>query len=103
MKQLAISPLLFRLLLLVVCPTFALAQPLTRLVVMTDIGGDPDDQQSLVRLLVHADQFELEGLLTSSRLEHGQDTQPELIHQQINAYEQVYKNLNQTLRCLPFA
>lgn len=31
------------------------AQEPVRLVVMTDIGGDPDDQQSLVRLLVHSD------------------------------------------------
>lgn len=60
---------------------------------MSDIGGDPDDQQSLIRLLLHADQFELEGLLTSSRLEHGQDTKPELIYQQFDAYERVYENL----------
>lgn len=69
------------------------AQQPVRLVVMTDIGGDPDDQQSLVRLLVHADQFELEGLLTSSRLEHGQDTRPELIYEQLAAYAKVYPNL----------
>lgn len=36
------------------------AQQPVRLVVMTDIGGDPDDQQSLVRLLVHSDLFILE-------------------------------------------
>ncbi|MBU1820806.1 MAG: DUF1593 domain-containing protein [Bacteroidetes bacterium] len=69
------------------------AQQPVRLVVMTDIGGDPDDQQSLVRLLVHTDQVELEGLLTSSRLEHGQDTRPELIYRQLDAYEKVYSNL----------
>ncbi len=69
------------------------AQLPVRLVVMTDIGGDPDDQQSLVRLLVHSDQVELEGLLTSSRLEHGQDTRPELIYEELDAYEKVYPNL----------
>ena len=31
-----------------------------RLLVLTDIGGDPDDQQSLVRLLVHSNEFEEE-------------------------------------------
>ncbi|HEV7347585.1 DUF1593 domain-containing protein [Telluribacter sp.] len=76
------------------------SQPV-RLVVMTDIGGDPDDQQSLVRLLIHADQFELEGLLTSSRLEHGQDTRPELIHQQIDAYALVFENLRKHARHFP--
>ncbi len=89
-----IPPLPFFLLLfLIETPAYVTAQPLTRMVVMTDIGGDPDDQQSLVRLLLHADRFELEGLLTSSRLEHGQDTKPELIHRQLDAYEQVYQNL----------
>lgn len=34
-----------------------------RLLVMTDIGGDPDDEQSLVRLLVHADEFAIEGIV----------------------------------------
>lgn len=71
----------------------ATAQEPVRLVVITDIGGDPDDQQSLVRLLVHADQFELEGLLATSRLEHGQDTRSELIYEQLDAYARVYHNL----------
>ncbi len=101
MKQRAISLFLFHLLFFAISTTFTLAQPLARLVVITDIGGDPDDQQSLVRLLVHADQFELEGLLTSSRLEHGQDTHPQLIHQQIDAYEQVYKNLRKHSASFP--
>lgn len=77
----------------VIHPLESTAQSRQRLVVMTDIGGDPDDQQSLVRLLVHADQFNLEGLLTSSRLEHGQDTKPSLIYEQIEGYAQVYPNL----------
>lgn len=78
--------------LLAICG-LANAQEPVRLVVMTDIGGDPDDQQSLVRLLVHADQFQLEGLLTTSRLEHGQATRPELIYEQLAAYAKVYPNL----------
>ncbi|WP_373513154.1 nucleoside hydrolase-like domain-containing protein [Persicitalea sp.] len=81
--------------------TITTAQDRTRLVVMTDIGGDPDDQQSLVRLLVHSDQFDLEGLLTSSRLEHGQDTKPELIYQQLDAYERVYENLQKHSAAFP--
>jgi hypothetical protein len=69
------------------------AQEPVRLVVMTDIGGDPDDQQSLVRLLVNADRFDLEGIISTSRLEHGQETHPEIIHEQLNAYAKVYPNL----------
>ena len=37
-----------------------------RVVVSTDIGGtDPDDVQSMVHLLVYADLFDLEGLVSS--------------------------------------
>lgn len=37
-----------------------------RVVVSTDIGGtDPDDFQSMVHLLVYADSFDLEGLISS--------------------------------------
>jgi len=37
-----------------------------RLCVLTDIGGDPDDQQSMVRLMVYANEFEIEGLIASA-------------------------------------
>jgi len=38
-----------------------------RLVVLTDIKDfEPDDQQSLTRLLVHADQYEIEGIVLST-------------------------------------
>lgn len=51
-------------------PTSPDAQPLKpRLVVLTDImppEGEPDDMESLVRLLVHADLFEIEAIITTS-------------------------------------
>ena len=39
-----------------------------RLIVLTDIGGDPDDQQSMIRLMLHANEFEIEieGLIASA-------------------------------------
>ena len=37
-----------------------------RLVVLTDIGGDPDDQQSMIRLMVYANEFDIEGLIASA-------------------------------------
>ena len=37
-----------------------------RLAVLTDIGGDPDDQQSMVRLMVYANEFEIEALVASA-------------------------------------
>ncbi|MBI5768811.1 MAG: DUF1593 domain-containing protein [Verrucomicrobia bacterium] len=61
-----------------------------RVLVSTDIGGtDPDDFQSMVHLLVYADLFDLEGLVSSpfgpGRKEH--------ILQVIALYERDYPNL----------
>jgi hypothetical protein len=68
-----------------------------RLLVLTDIGGDPDDQQSLVRLLVHANEFSIEGLIASASGTPGElkraVVKPELIREQVDAYEKVFPNL----------
>ena len=37
-----------------------------RLLVLTDIGGDPDDQQSMIRLLLYANEFDFEGLIATA-------------------------------------
>jgi hypothetical protein len=34
-----------------------------RVVVMTDIANEPDDQMSMVRFLVYANQYDVEGLM----------------------------------------
>ena len=36
-----------------------------RLFVLTDIGGDPDDQMSMVRLMTYANHMEIEGLVAT--------------------------------------
>lgn len=38
-----------------------------RLIVETDAGGDPDDEQSLVRFLVYANEFDAEGIIANRR------------------------------------
>lgn len=69
------------------------------LIVTTDIGGDPDDTQSLTRLLLYSNDIDILGLIASAsgtRGELGVDTvKPELILRHIDAYEQVYPNLLQ--------
>ena len=37
-----------------------------RLAVLTDIGGDPDDQQSLIRLMLYANEFDIEVLIATA-------------------------------------
>ena len=68
-----------------------------RLLVLTDIGGDPDDQQSMVRLMLYANEFEIEGLIASASGTPGElkeaVTKPQLIREIVDAYGQVRDNL----------
>lgn len=64
-----------------------------RIVVMTDIGGDPDDRQSLARYLLYACDFETEGFCTGFGWGHDKVTRPDLIHKAIDAYGEVVPNL----------
>jgi hypothetical protein len=70
---------------------------LPRLLITTDIGGDPDDQQSLIRLLLYANEFEIEGLIASATGTPGELNKnvikPELIEEILRAYSQVHQNL----------
>ena len=68
-----------------------------RLLVLTDIGGDPDDQQSLIRLLLYANEFEIEGLIATASGVPGElkqaVTRPDLIREIVEAYGKVHANL----------
>ena len=72
-----------------------------RIVVLTDIGGDPDDQQSFTRFLLYSDQFDIEGLLATSirifpkntRRPIDGEPQPQYLVKWIDAYAQVRENL----------
>src|SRR5215813_3594363 len=68
-----------------------------RLLVLTDIGGDPDDQQSMIRLMTYANEFEIEGLIASAAGIPGElkkaVTRPDLIREIVMAYGKVRPNL----------
>jgi hypothetical protein len=68
-----------------------------RLVVLTDIGGDPDDQQSLIRLLLYANEFEIEGLIATASGTPGElkeaVTRADLIREIVDGYGKVRDNL----------
>lgn len=68
-----------------------------RLVVLTDIGGDPDDRQSLIRLLHYANEFEIEALIASAAGTPGEldeeVVRPALIGELVDAYGGVRDNL----------
>lgn len=75
----------------------ALAADRPRLIVLTDIGGDPDDQQSMVRLMLYANEFEIEGLIASASGTPGElkdrITRTSLIREIVEAYGEVRGNL----------
>jgi hypothetical protein len=64
-----------------------------RLIVLTDLSNEPDDEESLVRLLVYADQFDLEGLVATTSNWLQQNPREDLIHRDLDAYAQVRPNL----------
>jgi hypothetical protein len=65
----------------------------SRVFVLTDISNEPDDEESMVRFLVYANHYDIEGLVatTSTWLRTG--TREDLIRRQLDAYAQVRKNL----------
>jgi len=64
-----------------------------RMIIETDIGGDPDDQASFVRWLLYINEWDVEGIITTrppgSRQGHGYTIAKEYI----DAYGQVYDKL----------
>jgi len=75
---------------------FIQAQP-ARLIVLTDIGQDPDDQQSMVRLLHYANEFQIEGLIATAdnnSKKEAPEIRDDIIHKLINDYETCFSNFN---------
>jgi hypothetical protein len=99
---------LVRFLVLVVAwAGIASAAERPRLAVLTDIGGDPDDQQSLIRLMVYANEFDLELLLASASGTPGElkrsITRTDLIREIVEAYGKVLPNLQRHAKDWPTA
>ncbi|MDB5240944.1 MAG: hypothetical protein JWP57_1569, partial [Spirosoma sp.] len=67
--------------------------PKTRLLVLTDIENEPDDSQSLVRLLTYANQFDIEGLIATTSIHLQKRVAPETIHRIVDAYGKAQPNL----------
>lgn len=64
-----------------------------RVINTTDLGADPDDEQSMVRQLVCANEFDIEGLIVSTGCWKKTQSNTEMLDKLVNAYEVVYDNL----------
>jgi hypothetical protein len=88
---------IFNILFFLFILTLASRSQTPRLLITTDIGGDPDDQQSLVRLMVYTNEFQIEGFICSASGTPGELgkalTRPDLVEEIIAGYGQVYPNL----------
>lgn len=72
----------------------AYANEKSRVLVLTDIEADPDDTQTLVRLLLYANVIDIKGLVATTSVHQKNRVAPESIRKVINAYGKVQKNLN---------
>ena len=98
-----LTPVVLAIVLIVgtACGSVAQKQERPRLLILTDIGGDPDDIQSLRRLLVYANEFRIEGLIASATLNKrlrtntfdGYFVNDSIIHMALDDYEKVHKQL----------
>src|ERR1043166_2666000 len=77
------------------------AQEKLRAIIETDAGGDPDDEQSLVRFLLYANEWDVEGIIANRpQARDGENRNPErtglgIVRRLIQAYSQCYPNLHQ--------
>src|SRR6478672_802610 len=71
------------------------AQPSTRhrSIVITDIGNEPDDFMSMIRLMLYSNEIDIEGIIASTSIHQSTRVSPELIEKVINAYGKVQPNL----------
>src|SRR5215510_4652577 len=64
-----------------------------RVIVLTDIANEPDDQMSFVRLLVSSNQFDLQGLVATTSRHLRTGPRPDVMRAVIDAYGKVHANL----------
>lgn len=64
-----------------------------RVVIISDIGNEPDDQMSLVRLLLYSNELDLEAMIATTSTWQKTATHPETMHAIVQAYSKVRPNL----------
>src|SRR2546421_1524371 len=70
-----------------------------RVLIETDAGGDPDDEQSLVRFLLYANEWDVEGIIcTLAKARDKENVNPErtglgIVRRQLKAYGECHANL----------
>jgi 5S rRNA maturation endonuclease (ribonuclease M5) len=71
----------------------AQANQRNRVIILTDIEADPDDTQSMVRLLLYSNEIDIKGLIATTSVWKKTSVAPESIKKIIQAYGKVQPNL----------
>lgn len=74
-----------------------------RVIVVSDIGNEPDDSESLVRFLLYTNQLDAKGFIASTSTWQREIIHPELMTERIDAYGKVLKNLRAHDKAYPDA
>src|SRR5215217_4172908 len=67
-----------------------------RVMIETDAGGDPDDEQSLVRFLLYCNEWDVEGIIaTRARARDGENLNPQrtglsIVRAMLDAYDECH-------------
>lgn len=64
-----------------------------RVIVLSDIEADPEDAQSLIRFLTYSNQWDIEGLITTTSIHQKNRVFPESIIKVLDAYQKNQPNL----------
>ena len=65
----------------------------SRVIVLTDITNEPDDEQSMVSFLCYVNEFDVEGVVATTSCWLRNRVAPEQIEERVTAYDQVRNNL----------
>jgi len=74
-----------------------------RVIVLTDITNEPDDEESMVRFLVYCNEYDVEGMIATPSVWLRDEVRPEHIRQRVEAYGKVRDNLLKHTRGYPTA
>ena len=64
-----------------------------RVIVLTDISNEPDEEESMVRFLVYSNGYDVEGLIATTSVWLRETIRPDRIRRQVEAYGRVRNNL----------
>jgi hypothetical protein len=64
-----------------------------RVIILTDIEADPDDTESLVRLLLYSNEIDIKGIIATTSCWHKTMINPQSIKRIVQAYDKVHPNL----------